>query len=165
MRHRLIFLLLAGLMSCAAVAGPQHDPPPALGRTLTGAELFDLSGARYRIDDVTSERMVVIFWAFWCDTWKKALPAVQELTARQDEFGCRVWTVSVDGRYTDEIRPLVKAGKIPFPVLLDDETLSHALGIRRVPTVLVLNRERKVVWAYEAYPGNDRIEQALHAIQ
>jgi len=153
------------LLAMPAGSAAKSDPPPALGRSMANAQLFDIRGARLDIRDVKTRAVVVVFWAFWCDTWKKALPAIQELNEEKADLGCELWTVSIDGQRTGEIRPLVDAGRIRFPVLLDDETLSKALGIRRVPTVLILDRKRKVVRAFEAYPGNDAIEQAVHTVK
>ncbi len=60
----------------------------------------------------------------------------------------------------------MKAGKIPFPVLLDsDSTWPHRLGLRRVPTVLVLDKQRTAVWLREGYPGNAKLEEAIRAVK
>lgn len=161
----LILLFVVGLIFIKAgvvFSAPASDTPPVIGHSLAKSSYFDLDGNRKDITDVKAKYMVVIYWAFWCDTWKKALPAVQELSERRKELGCEIWTISVDGRYTQEIIPRVKSGEIKFPVLIDTKQHSQALGIRRVPTVLILDRNRKVIWAHEAYPGNDEIEEALH---
>ncbi len=74
-------------------------------------------------------------------------------------------TVSIDGRCTEEIRPRVNAGNIPFPVLIDaDGAWSTRLGLRRVPTVVILDRRRKVVWLREGYPGNGKLEDAIRGV-
>lgn len=158
----LFVIVLMIVRAGALYSAPATDTPPVTGHSLAGSSYFDLDGNRKAITDSKAEYIVVIYWAFWCNTWKKALPAVQELYDRRKELGCEVWTISVDGRYTQEVLPRVKSGEIKFPILLDNKQHSQALGIRRVPTVLILDRNRKVIWAHEAYPGNDEIEEALH---
>lgn len=156
-----IIIVLTLALTCAAEA-----PPPKPGASLRELRLPDLDGRLVDLTQVKTGRVVVVFWAFWCDTWKKALPALLELHAMQHELDCTVLTVSIDGRYTEEIRPLVQQGKIPFPVLLDaDSTWPTRLGLRRVPTVIVLDRQRKVVWLREAYPGNAKLEDAIRAVK
>jgi len=145
--------------------GATEAPQPQPGASLASLQLYDLQGHQFTMSEVKTGRVVVIFWAFWCDTWKKALPSIQELTAEQQDLDCTVLTVSVDGRYTEEIRPLVNAGKIPFPVLLDDGSWTKQLGLRRVPTVVVLDQQRKVVWLREAYPGNAKLKDAIRAMK
>lgn len=160
---RLYCLLLILLIALPVFAGEARTPnsPPKPGASLAGMRVYDLDGRRHNLDEVKTRRVVVIFWAFWCDTWKKALPSVRELAAMGDELDCTVWTVSVDGACTSEIRPLVKAGRITFPVLLDDGAWQKKLSLRRVPTVMVLDEQRKVIWLRELYPGNVKIEQAV----
>lgn len=139
-------------------------PGPSTGASLARLQVYDLSGKRHTLDEVKTKAVVIVWWAFWCDTWKKALPQVIELASRGNELGYTVWTVSIDGSYTSEIKPLVEKGKINFPVLLDNGGWIKTLRLRRVPTVMVLDRQRNVIWLREAYPGNTAIEQALKSV-
>ncbi|MHB9132321.1 MAG: TlpA family protein disulfide reductase [Armatimonadota bacterium] len=156
-----VLLAVAITIGIAAPAGKAPETIPALGQSLATVSLFDLSGTRYAMEDVKEPCVVVICWAFWCDTWKKALPEIIELHNERNDLGCAIWTVSIDGRYTEEIRAQVAAKKIPVPVLLDDGTVSGKLGIRRVPTVMLLDENRQVTAVYEGYPGNKVLVQAL----
>ncbi len=148
-------LLLAALPALRAAEAP------APGASLAGLALYDLDGRRHALDAVTSKYVVIVWWAFWCDTWKQALPHVSELAAHGSELDCTVWAVSVDGTYTSEVRPRHARGELRFPVLLDDGTWADRLSIRRVPTVMLLDAARTVVWVREAYPGNRVIERAI----
>lgn len=158
------FTLALTVLTSAARSAPK-DAPPALGVQLRDVWLFDLAGQRHDLAEVEAKCVVIIFWAFWCDTWKKTLPALTDLASEKAALSCELWAVSVDSRWTEQIRPLVIAGHIPFPVLLDDGTLSRRLGVRRIPTVLVLNQSRRVVWAHEGYPGNEVLERAIRRTQ
>ena len=76
----------------------------------------------------------------------------------------RLIAVSVDGQWADVRRQVGDGSKWGFPVLLDGQSsLATALGVRRVPTVMVLNRARRVVWLHEAYPGNPVVLKAIRA--
>jgi len=47
-------------------------------------------------------------------------------------------------------------------VLMDrNSELTRALGIRRVPTVIVVDRARRATWIQEAYPGNLKVLEAV----
>ena len=47
-------------------------------------------------------------------------------------------------------------------MLLDaDRALSDIVGLRRVPTVLVLDQQRRATAVFEAYPGNPAVLQAV----
>ena len=160
MRVTLLIMLVVLILSTAVAA----DAPQS-GASLAGLRLYDLSGKRQSLDEVKTRCVVIVWWAFWCDTWKKALPEITDLAARQEELDCTVWTVSIDGRCTAEIKPLVGQGKIHFPVLLDDGTWTKKLGLRRVPTVTILDEKRQIVYLREVYPGNDKLEKALREIK
>ncbi len=101
----------------------------------------------------------MIFWPFRCDSWQKALPELCAFHARHEELHCAVWTENVEGTFTEGIRPCFESKKIPFPVLLDDGSCTGHRGLRRVPTVLVFDRLRKVAWQREADPGNALLER------
>lgn len=153
-------LLLLLLPVCNA---PAEGPPPVPGASLAEMVLPDLYGKRYALSDVKEKRVVVVFWAYWCDTWKAALPHLLALHTEREELGCAIRTVSIDGTYTAEVRS--QAAKIPFPLLLDDGSWRDRLGLRRVPTVLLLDANRTVVNVYEGYPGNVVLESALRKMK
>jgi len=108
--------------------------------------------------------VVLNFFAFWCDTWIAELPQLRELAGEQQDLGFRLLSVSVDGKWTDQLRVVCGDEPPPWAVLIDrGSRLSRQLGLRRVPTLLVLNRERRVTAAFEAYPGNPALLKAIRA--
>ncbi len=155
---------LVGLMMCAIgnAAEEPEGPPPRVGVTVPNATLVDLTQRPHDLSEFTAPVLVLNFWAFWCDTWKQQLPQLMELSRRQEELGFRLVAVSVDGQWADAARQRLRDA--PFAVLLDGrQALSGPLGLRRVPTVLVLDRHRRVTWLHEAYPGNPAVLRAIRA--
>jgi peroxiredoxin len=156
-------LLTLGQIAVAAEE-PQGPPPPRLGVTVPDVTLVDLTQHSRRLAEFAAPVLVVNFWAFWCETWKRQLPQLVELSRRQEELGFQLVAVSVDGQWADAGRQYLRGTPLPFPVLLDGRrVLSSPLGIRRVPTVLVLDRRRRVTWLHEAYPGNPAVLRAIRA--
>lgn len=131
MRPLSIFLFLAFLLTPASAAPARGDRLPSM--TLTSAA----GGGRevWKRGQIT----VVTFCAFWCDTWK---PQNERLTATRESLrGLPVaWTmVSVDGRWADKGRE--NAGNhLAREALLDvGGEWTNRLGIRGVPTTLVVD--------------------------
>ena len=154
--------MLVGMLLTVSAVASEEPPPPTLGQQVPAFELFDLGGEVHRLSAYREPVIVLNFWAFWCETWKAQLPQLRELTTQQHELGFRLLVVSIDGQWSDNQRQTLREQRLPFPVLLDGQrTLGTALGVRRVPTVLVLNRERKVTWLHEAYPGNPAVLKAI----
>jgi len=156
-------LALGALALCAACfAAPSA---PQAGTKLPALALCDVSGRPFALSQVTEPVLVLNFWAFWCDTWKAELPQLLELAPLQETLQFRLIAVSVDGSWTDLFWQTCGTAGVPFPVLLDQRrALSTALGIRKVPTVMVMDARRRVRWVSEAYPGNTKVLAAIRQV-
>lgn len=158
----LAIVCLAGLTPALAADG--EPAPPAIGDPLPRLELFDVEGRRVRSSGIAEPVIVLNFWAFWCDTWIKELPQLRELAAQQSVLRFRLLTITIDGAWTDQLRQVCGEEDIPFPVLVDrGSRLTNRLGLRRIPTVIVVNRDRRITFVHEAYPGNPTILAAIRA--
>jgi peroxiredoxin len=152
-----------GLLLIASAALAEDDrPAPAVGQQVPAFELFDVSRVIHRLSDCREPMIVLNFWAFWCDTWKAQLPQLVELSRQQEELSFRLLVISVNGQWSDSQRQSLRRQRLLFPVLLDGQRkVGTALGVRRVPTVMVLDEERRVRWVHEAYPGNPVVLKAV----
>ena len=157
-------LLVAVLMtSAAACASAAEDrPAPQVGRIMPAFALFDLNGLPHRLADYREPVLVINFFAYWCDTWVKQLPQLRELAQQQTDLHFRLIGISVDGQWSEVRRKYLRDQKLEFPVLLDGRMeLARQIGLRRIPTVLVLDRNRKITYVHEAYPGNPPVLTAI----
>jgi len=146
----------------ALAAADDARPAPRPGLTMPAFALFDLQGRFHRLADYTEPVLVINLFAYWCDTWIKQLPQLRELSHQQSDLHFHLIGISVDGQWTDARRKHLRDQKLDFPVLLDGRAeLARQLGLRRVPTVLVLNRERRATTVHEAYPGNPVVLAAI----
>jgi peroxiredoxin len=150
------------LCVAAALALADDRGPPAVGEAMPQFTLFDADGRQVRLRDIKQPVVVLNFWAFWCDTWIAQLPQLRELATEQQTLGFRLLAVSVDGRWSDQLEEVCEEEGLAFSVLMDRRgRLSKQLRLRRIPTVIVLNRERRITYIHEAHPGNLAILQAI----
>ena len=157
---RVVCVLLAVLLLGTAYADDR--PPPQPGQQMPPFALFDLQGNLHRLSDYREPVLVINFFAYWCDTWVAQLPQLRELARQQQEMGFRLISISIDGQWADVRGKYLGDQPLPFPVLLDSRrTLAPKLGLRHVPTVMVLDRQRRVTWLHEAYPGNPQVLAAV----
>jgi len=155
--------LLMAVACAAGPAGPADGPRP--GSFLPDVDLLDAAGRPLRTADLRGKVLVLNLFAFWCDTWKAQLPQLIELAAAQEALDFRLVSVSVDGRWREELAATCGARALPFPVLADvGGRLSAALGVRRVPTVLLLDARGRIAWVHEGYPGNLQLLRAIRAV-
>jgi len=155
-------LVLLGVHAIGIAAAEGDGPHPALGMQVPNFTLPDMAGGTLRLAEVEEPIVVLNLFAFWCDTWIEQLPQLRGLAARQDELGFRLISISVDGRWSDRLAQVCGDDPPPFPVLLDsDRSLSGLLGLRHVPTVIILGPERRARFVYEGYPGNHVVLRAI----
>ena len=155
-------VLLATVIPALAEVDPSEGPVPALERTVPDFALQRIGGGVMRLTDIEEPVVVLNIFAFWCDTWIQQLPQLRELVARQNDLDFRLIAVSIDGRWSAQLQQVCDDDPPAWPVLLDgDRVLAKALGIRHAPTVLVLDRSRKVLYAWEGYPGNHRVLRGI----
>jgi len=159
-----VALITITLCATTALANvdPSEGPPPALGRTVTEFTLQRIDGGALRFAEVEEPVVVLNLFAFWCDTWIQQLPQLRELVARERDLNFRLISISIDGRWPSQLEQVCGDDPPPWPILLDgDRMLAQALGIRHAPTVLVLDRSRTVLYAWEGYPGNHRVLRGI----
>lgn len=153
------------LLALALLAPPAQPTGPRVGSAVPDTGLPSIHGELVPVRSGNGTVTVVTFVAFWCDTWKEAMPHLRSLSAASREERFALTMVSVDGTRREQFERLCRP-KADFPVLLDiGSELTEALGVRRVPTVLVVDAGGVVRRVFEGYPGNAAIIGAVHRCQ
>lgn len=103
---------------------------------------------------------LVSFWAPWCDSCVAELDALNRLDDRARPSGGVVIGVAV-GETPESAATFARVHKLHYPQLVDEDyKLTDALGQRRVPTTLVVDRQGHIV-----YSGGALDEHALAAFR
>jgi peroxiredoxin len=142
----LVALLGAG---CAptlprAVGSAATAPAHALPRV----ELVALDGAVVPLDAALAGRPTVVsLWATWCEACATEFAALERLHQRAAERGGAVLAVAV-GEPRQRVAEFVRANHLGYPQLVDEQfALADALGQKRVPATLVVDRHGRVVFS------------------
>ncbi len=97
---------------------------------------------------------IVIFWAFWCDTWKDMTRDLNLLKPQLASMKLQVLAVAVDASQQPVSWRAFESGRIWWPVAIDaSQSASEAWGVRRVPTTFVLDKSGVVRVVFEGFPG------------
>jgi peroxiredoxin len=105
---------------------------------------------------------VLIFWAFWCDTWKDVTRHMKTLRKPLTDARVKVACVAVDASQQPVARQAFSSGDIWFPVAIDRESkVSSNWGVRRVPTVFVIDSKGKISHYFEGFPRDRDLLAAL----
>lgn len=132
-----------------------------LNQKIYNFKLKNLDNRTVSYQDLKGENLTVIdFWATWCKPCLQSIPKLVEMSDEFEEQGVQFIGVSVDGpRNLNKVKPYAKSAGIDYPVLLDtDNSVMGRIGVRAVPSLLVVNSSDEIVYFHEGYaPGEDQI--------
>lgn len=122
-------------------------PAAELGRTLPG------------------NVVLVSFFATWCFPCVAELPTLQALQREYGARGFRLVGVGMDLEGEKVLEPFAYSMELNYPVLLADERMREgrsAFGaIRALPTTFLLDREGRVLGAWQGMAPHEAVAQAI----
>lgn len=137
---RLLWLALC-LVSCASASAPAPRasalPPVELTRVDGHSESLKLA--------LAGSVAVIDLWATWCTACEQERPKLERLHAAYGSQGLRVIGLNV-GESPSVISAYLTENRISYPIFLDpDFRMADALGEKRLPTILVVDRTGRIV--------------------
>ncbi len=144
---------------CAAVEAPgDHqsriavEPPRVTradtpGAALPAIALRRLDDQPVRLEDAAGGKAALVsFWATWCDACMAELDALNRLDERARASGGMVIGVAV-GEPREKAAEFARQHGLKYLQLVDEKlALADALGQKRLPATLVLDRQGRVVF-------------------
>ena len=130
-----------------------------VGMAIPDFSLKLISGETRSFDKVKGHKMTIIaFWSTWDKKSEKALARFQKLHQKYRDQGLTVIAVNVDGQNIpdsamEQIRATVERLGITFPVFIDHGlTYFHDVGVIALPTTVVVDKERTIIYELSGYP-------------
>jgi peroxiredoxin len=119
----------------------------ARGTALPSVSVARLDGTVTTLPAELAGRVAVVsLWATWCEACTKEFAALARLDAQLRSCGAVLVSISI-GESPAAVAPLVRAQHFSQLELVDENfALADALGSRRVPMTLVVDRAGKVVY-------------------
>lgn len=140
-----VALALVGtlIVAWSTSRGPGEEPP---GVPVPPLELPGLQGIPLRLADLRGQVVVLDFWATWCVPCRVSMPVVQKVTS---ELGVTAVAINRDedelGR-PQRVKAFLEELKLDrLRVVLDDGRAARAFRIMDLPTLIVLDREGRMV--------------------
>lgn len=146
-----------------------HMVSPMVGKPAPAFTLANLKGQKVSLASYKGKAVQLNFWATWCAPCKIETPWLIELEKQYSSQGFEILGVSFDDLDKDDPKLLAKDKaeiekgaadlKIPYPVLLDGDSISKLYGDPDVfPTSLFIDRNGKVVAASFGLTSKDDLE-------
>jgi thiol-disulfide isomerase/thioredoxin len=171
--------LLSGAGRGELVPAPGGDDAaqtisPLNGKPAPDFELKDLTGKKVSLESYRGKAVLINFWATWCGPCKLETPWIVELRQKYASQGFEVLGIDTEG---DDLKPDDKTGwekataaaskfvaqeKMPYPVLLDGDSISHDYGgLDDLPTSFFVDSKGVVVAAQVGLTSESDIESKI----
>lgn len=163
-----------GELVLAPGGGTAQYVSPLSGKPAPAFTLKDLRGNKVSLASYRGKAVMLNFWATWCGPCRIETPWIVELRQKYAAQGFEVLGVDTEG---DDLKPDDKAGwakataaagnfvaqeKIPYPVLLDGDSISREYdGLDDLPTSFFVDRKGVVVAAQVGLTSESDIESKI----
>lgn len=133
-----IALCVVGCASSSA-SSPRVASLPAVELTRSDGRAESLAAA------LAGSVTVIDLWATWCTACEQERPKLERLRAAYGAQGLRVIGLNV-GESASVVSAYLGENRVSYPVYLDpDFHLADALGEKRLPTILVVEPDGRIV--------------------
>jgi len=149
---------VAGAVCFAGTEAPQRRPFPEI-------QLLDAKGGVQNLKSALGRATILNFWATWCGPCRLELPELQQVYNEMAGAGIVVLAVNVDSP-REQVGPFLKRANLSLPVFFLDEDTEATLGIRSLPTTILLDGEGKIVnvWGGYSREGIQQLRQQAESL-
>lgn len=152
-----------------AAGGPPQFVSPLMGKPAPDFTLEDTSGKKVSLASYKGKAVLINFWATWCAPCKIETPWLIDLRNQYAAQGFEILGVSTDDIDRDEpdklamekkeIARFVQQLHMPYPVLIDGDSLSKPYGgLDSLPASFFVDRNGAVVATQVGLTSKDEIE-------
>jgi cytochrome c biogenesis protein CcmG/thiol:disulfide interchange protein DsbE len=135
--------------------------PGLLAQQVYETSLSTMEGKPTDIGELKGDSLTVLdFWATWCKPCLLSIPELIKMSQEFGERGVNFIGINEDGpRNIAKVRPFAFSKGITYPVLMDaDQELMSTLMVSALPTLIILDRNGKVLYTHEGFSHGDENE-------
>jgi len=108
--------------------------------------LKSLNGEEVSLNQHRGKYVLVNFWATWCGPCKMEMASLETLYQRFKSRKFSLLAISNDMFGAKIVKPFVKAHRLSFPILLDQQLqASNKFGVVSLPTTFMIDPEGNII--------------------
>jgi len=147
-----------GELVLSSASGTAEIVSPLQGKMAPAFALKNLAGQKVSLESYRGKALLINFWATWCAPCKIETPWIVELRDKYAAQGFEVLGIDTEGddlkaddkaawaKTKTEVSKFIQEEKIPYPVLLDGDSLAVPYGgLDELPTSIFVDRKGNVV--------------------
>lgn len=119
-----------------------------IGNKVPDINISDSAGTQFGLNDIQSERMLLIFYASWCTHCQSLIPKIYDLYKNQGEKNTEVVAVALDTSKT-ELESFLGTYDLDWINFADMEGWNSKLAkdyfIYATPTMFLIDKDRKLI--------------------
>ena len=150
---RILYLILLSTTLTSSYADQKRD------MMLPDLSIKLISGKQARLSSLLEDGPILVnFWATWCAPCKKEMIFLEEFHKKYSDQGFRVLAISTDSpKSMSKVKSYIRAKKHTFLVGLDpNQEVSKKMNAMVMPTVILIDKDRKVLWYHQGFiPGDE----------
>jgi peroxiredoxin len=163
MGHRIPILIAVAV--AAGACGIPETPGSSAPQLVPAVALQTLAGERTDVTGLARGRVALVsLWATWCEACTREVDALNRLDAKTAS-GQDAVVIGVDvGEKPGKVAEFAHRRGLRYAQLVDaDFAFADALGQRRVPATLVIDRRGRIVFRGDALDGRS-LDALRHAV-
>jgi len=150
---RILYLILLLITLPSSYANEKRD------MMLPDLSIKLISGKQASLSSLLEDGPILVnFWATWCAPCKKEMIFLEEFHKKYSDQGFRVLAISTDSpKSMSKVKSYIRAKKHTFLVGLDpNQEVSKKMNAMVMPTVILIDKDRKVSWYHQGFiPGDE----------
>jgi cytochrome c biogenesis protein CcmG, thiol:disulfide interchange protein DsbE len=145
----------------AAIAPAQVDA--LIGKPAPAFSMKDTAGKTHTNQSLKGKVVLLDFWASWCGPCKQASPVMQQLHERYSKQGLVVVGANAMEQSESAAMNYIRQNKYTYVFTLNNDDFARKLGVRGLPTFVLIDRQGRVVQAFTGFSGavGERIENEI----
>jgi peroxiredoxin len=165
MGHRIPILISIAIGAAAGACGTPEAPVSSAPQLVPAVTLKTLAGEPTELTRLARGRVALVsLWATWCEACIREMDALNRLDAKTAS-GPEAVVIGIDvGEEPGKVAEFSRRRGLRYAQLVDaDFAFADALGQRRVPATLVIDRRGRIVFRGDALDGRS-LDALRHAV-